>query len=189
MTIALIILAVIAAVVIGLLIYASTRPDTFHVQRSATINAPANKIHAILTDLRRGAEWSPFEKGLTMNKAFMGPATGPGSALEWSGSKEVGAGKLTIADATPSKITLNLDMLKPMKANNIVEYALVPQGNATAITWSIHGPMTIVSKVMSIFMSMDKMCGTAFEQGLKDLKMLAEREELSASGGSHTAAA
>ena len=40
MTIALTILAVIAVVVIGILLYAATRPDTFRVERSATINAP-----------------------------------------------------------------------------------------------------------------------------------------------------
>ena len=94
MTIALSILAVIAVVVIGILLYAATRPDTFRVERSATINAPAGTLYAILTDLRRGVEWSPFEKGLTMDKTYSGPATGVGSAMEWSNSKEVGAGNV-----------------------------------------------------------------------------------------------
>src|SRR5690349_18547565 len=102
MTIALTILAVIAVAIIGILIYASTRPDTFRIERSTTIHAPASTLHAILTDLRRGAEWSPFEKGMKMDKSFSGPATGAGSAMEWSNSKEVGAGKFSILDATPS---------------------------------------------------------------------------------------
>lgn len=165
-----------AVAVAGLLAYASiTQPDTFRVQRTALINAPQDKVHGILTDLRRGAEWSPFEKNKTMKKTFSGPETGPGSALAWEGDSESGAGKLTIAQATPSKITLNLDMIKPMSASNIVEYDLAAQGNATNVTWSMHGPMNIVSKVMGTFMSMDKMLGTEFEKGLRDLNALAQK--------------
>ena len=172
MTIALGILAVIAIIVIGILLYAATRPDTFRIARSATIHAPASTLCAILTDLRRGVEWSPFEKGLTM-----------------SNSKEVGTGKFSIMDVTPAKITCNLVMLKPMKADNIVEYALAPQGNATVVTWSMYGPTTLMTRVMSLFMDMDKMCGDQFEKGLKDLKVLAESEAQSLPDNSRIAAA
>ena len=169
-------IGVLAVAIAGLLLYASTQPDTFRVQRAMIINAPAEKIYAILTDLRRGAEWSPYEKkDPAMKKTFSGPASGPGSKMEWDGNKEIGAGALTVADATPSKVTVKLDMTRPMQANNIVEYTLAPQGSATNITWSIHGPMTILSKVMCVFMDMDKMVGKDFEQGLRDLKALAEK--------------
>ncbi|MET0279483.1 MAG: SRPBCC family protein [Pseudorhodoplanes sp.] len=189
MTIALTILAVIAAVIIGILIYASTLPDTFRVERSAMIHAPSGTLYSILTDLRRGAEWSPFEKGLKMDKSYSGPATGVGSAMEWSNSKDVGAGKFSIVDATPSKITFNLVMLKPMKASNVVEYALTPQGDATVMTWSMYGPTTMMTKLMGLFMSMDKMCGNQFEKGLRDLKALAESEARRQPGTSRIAAA
>ncbi len=189
MTIALSILAIIAVVVICILLYAATRPDTFRVERSATINAPASMLYSILTDLRRGIEWSPFEKGLTMDKSYSGPATGVGSAMEWSNSKEVGAGRFSIVNADPSKITFNLVMLKPMKANNTVEYVLTPQGNATVMTWKMYGPTTLVTKVMSLFMSMDKMCGDQFEKGLRDLKSLAESEAQRLPGSPRNAAA
>ena len=189
MTIAFVILAAAAAAVIGLLIYASMQPDTFRVERSAVINAPKETVASIVTDLRRGVEWSPFEKGKTMKKTFSGPATGEGAALEWKGDSESGAGKLTIAHVTPSKITLNLDMIKPMKASNIVEYTFEPQGHATRMTWSIHGRMTLLSKVMSLFMNMDKMCGDQFEKGFKDLKIVAERDTAALPDDSRTAAA
>lgn len=189
MTIALIVLAVVIAAVIGLLLYASAQPDSFRVERSTVIDAPREELYSILTDLRRGAEWSPFEKGLTMKKTYSGPATGPGAALEWAGSRETGAGKLTITDVTPSKIVLSLDMVKPMKASNIVEYAFAPQGDATQMTWSIHGPMTMTSKVMGLFMNMDKMCGDQFEKGFKDLKVIAERKTPTLPHDANTAAA
>ena len=173
----LIAIGVLAVAVAGLLLYASiTQPDAFRVQRAMTINAPADKIHAILTDLRRGAEWSPYEKkDPAMKKSYSGPAAGPGAVMEWDGNSEIGAGKLTVAEATPSKIVINLDMSRPMEGHNIVEYALTPQGGATNVTWSIHGPMNTISKVMCLFMNMDNMVGKDFEQGLRDLKALAEK--------------
>lgn len=172
----LIAIGVLVVAVAGLLLYASaTQPDTFRVQRSALIDAPHEKVYGILTDLHRGAEWSPFEKGKTMKKTFSGPASGPGAALAWEGNSESGAGKLTIAQATPSKITLNLDMIKPMSASNIVEYDLSPRGTATNVTWSMHGPMNIVSKVMCTFTSIDRMIGGEFEKGLRDLNALAQK--------------
>lgn len=168
--------AVLVIAVIAVVAYAATQPDNFRVQRSTTINAPAEKIHAILTDLRRGIEWSPYEKkDPNMKRSFSGPVTGVGSALAWDGNKDIGAGTLKIADATPSKIVVNLDMTKPMEAHNIVEYTLAPAGNATNVTWSMHGPMNMISKVMCVFVNMDRMVGNDFEQGLRNLKALAEK--------------
>ncbi len=174
---ALIIVAILAIGVAGLVAYAAvTQPDTFRVQRAMTIDAPPEKLVGILSDLRRGSEWSPYEKkDLAMKKTFSGPASGPGAKLEWDGNSDVGAGTLTVADVTPTRVTLDLAMTRPMNANNVVEYTFAPQGNSTNMTWAMHGPMPLISKVMCTFMSLDKMVGGDMERGLKDLKTLAER--------------
>jgi len=171
-----VIAAVLAVAVIGLLVYAATRPNTFRIQRAMTINAPVDRIHAILTDLRRGAEWSPFERlDPNIRRTFTGPETGVGSALSWEGNNAVGAGTLTITDATPEKIMLKLDMRRPMEGHNIVEYTLTPQGEATTVTWIMHGPMNLIAKVFHLFMNIEKDLGGAFELGLRDLKGIAEK--------------
>lgn len=173
----LIVVVILTVGVAGLVAYAAmTQPDTFRVQRAMTINAPSEKLVGILTDLRRGAEWSPYEKkDPAMKKTFSGPASGPGAKLEWDGNKDVGAGSLTVKNVTPSKVTLNLHMIRPFEGNNTVEYAFAPQGNATSMTWALHGPMPLISKVMCVFMDFDKMVGADMERGLTDLKALAER--------------
>lgn len=173
----LIIIVVLVVGVAGVVGYAvATQPDTFRVQRIAMIDAPPEKLVGILSDLRRGAEWSPYEKkDRAMKKTFSGPASGPGSKLEWDGNSDVGAGSLTVTEVTPANIKLNLEMIRPMNANNIVEYTFAPQGNATSMTWAMHGPMPLISKVMCVFVDLDKMLGADMERGLKDLKSLAER--------------
>lgn len=177
MKIAFIIVGIVMLGALGVVLFAlATQPDTFRVQRAMTINAPADKLVGILTDLRRGAEWSPYEKkDPAMKKTFSGPANGPGAKLAWDGNSDVGAGSLTVADVTPSKVTLNLAMTRPMNANNVVEYTFAPQGNATTMTWAMHGPMPLISKVICMFLNFDRMIGADMERGLKDLKTLAER--------------
>jgi hypothetical protein len=63
-TISLIAAAGIAAV----LAYAATRPDTFRVARTATVQAPPEKLHALINDLHASNTWNPFEKGDPRNR-------------------------------------------------------------------------------------------------------------------------
>ena len=175
-------LAVIAGViviaVVAVLAYAATKPDTFRVERALDISAPPNKIYSILSDMKRSVEWSPYEKkDPDMKRSYSDPATGKGAIYEWDGDKNVGAGRIEIADVSaPERVTMKLDMIRPFMANNIVDYTMKPNGSgATKVTWAMHGPMPYMAKVMSTFFDMDKMVGTDFETGLQNLKVYAER--------------
>jgi Polyketide cyclase / dehydrase and lipid transport len=159
-----------------LLLYAATKPDTFHVQRSISIQAPPEKIFPILNDFHQSASWSPYEKkDPAMKRAFSGPESGKGAIYQFDGNKEVGKGQLTITDTTPSsKVVLALDMLEPFEAHNIVEYSLAAKSGSTDVTWAIHGQQPYIGKVMSLFIDCDKMIGQDFEVGLANLKALSE---------------
>jgi hypothetical protein len=49
----------VVAVIGALLLYAATKPDTFRVQRSISIQAPPEKIFAVLNDFHQSVSWSP----------------------------------------------------------------------------------------------------------------------------------
>lgn len=168
----LIILAIIAVIVIGLLIYASTRPDSFRVQRSVTIKAPPERIFPQVNDLRAQQAWSPWEaKDPAMKRAYSGEQSGKGAKYEWQGNKNVGQGRMEIVESTPfSRILMKLDFIKPFAANNMAEFTLEPRGDSTAVTWAIFGPSPFMSKVMGVFMNMDTMIGKEFDAGLAKLK-------------------
>lgn len=70
---------------------------------------------------------------------------------------------------------MKLDFIRPMEGHNIAALTLDPKGSATDVIWSISGPMPFVSKIMCVFINMDKMIGGEFEKGLADLKTLAEK--------------
>lgn len=166
-----------AVVVAGILIYATTRPDTFRVQRTATIKAPPEKIFALINDLRSWNLWSPYEKkDPAMKRTFSGAASGKGAIYEWDGDKNVGKGRMEITEATPSaKILIKLDFIKPFEGHNIAEFTMEPGSNGTVVTWAMHGPASFMMKVMGLFMDMDNMIGNDFAAGLANLKAAAEK--------------
>lgn len=166
----------IVVIVAAILVFATTRPDTFRVQRSTSIKAPPERIAALIEDFRRWGEWSPWEKkDPAMKRTLSGPARGKGAVYEWDGNGDVGKGRMEIADSTPSKVTLKLDFVQPFEAHSMVEFTTEPKGDATSLTWAMHGPMPYVSKVISIFCDMDAVIGKDFEAGLASLKAAAER--------------
>jgi hypothetical protein len=174
----------LAAALAALLLFATTRPDTFRVQRSVRVQAPPERIHALIDDLRRFNTWNPFaKKDPAMKGSYRGAAQGPGAAFDFEGGKS-GSGSIEIvAPASPTGVSMRLDMTAPFACHNLIDFSLVPQaaGSATAteVTWAMHGPSPFLSKVMGIFIDMDKMIGADFEAGLADLKALAERPDAS----------
>lgn len=168
---------VLVAAIAVVLILAATKPDIFRIERSATINAPAEKIFAVLSDFRRWGGWSPWEnKDPDMKRVFSGAERGTGAVYGWEGDKNVGTGRMEILEAnTPSKLVIKLDFFKPFEAHNTAEFTMLPQGNATNVHWVMHGPSPFMAKVMHVFINMDKMVGKDFEQGLANLKQLTEK--------------
>jgi uncharacterized protein YndB with AHSA1/START domain len=171
----LVIVAVLVVCVVAVLAYAATRPDTFTIQRSATIKAPPERVFALLTDFPAWRQWSPWENlDPDLKRTYSGAPNGKGAVYEWEGNK-AGAGRMEILDApAPQKVTIKLDFRRPFEAHNTAEFTLQPQGDATAITWAMRGQNIFIGKVMSIFVDMDKMVGKDFEKGLQNLKAASE---------------
>jgi len=61
-----------------------------------------------------------------------------------------------------------------MAGTSTSEFNFKPQGNLTAVTWSMSGKNNFIGKAMCLFMNMDKMVGGQFETGLTALKSIAE---------------
>jgi carbon monoxide dehydrogenase subunit G len=172
---------VVVILVAGLgavLVYAATLPDEFRVQRRISINAPPEAIFPLVNDHRRVAAWSPYErKDPAMKRAYSGAASGKGAVYEWDGDGNVGKGRIEIVESVASsKVTLKLDMIKPIAGRNTVEFTLQPQGESTVVTWAMHGAVPYMAKLFCMLMNGDRMVGDDFEAGLANLKTLAERE-------------
>jgi uncharacterized protein YndB with AHSA1/START domain len=171
------ILALVVVLIAGVFGYAATKPDTFRVERSASIKASPEKIYPLINDFKAWTSWSPWEKkDPAMKRTFSAVSSGKGAKYAWQGNSEVGQGSMEIAESVPaSKIALKLDFLKPFEAHNTVDFTLQAKGDMTTVTWAMQGPAPFLSKLIHVFVSMDSMVGKDFEDGLANLRAVAEK--------------
>jgi hypothetical protein len=72
-------------------------------------------------------------------------------------------------------VVIKLDFTAPLEGHNVARFTMAPQGSATRVTWSMVGPTPYVGKLIGLFMDMDTMIGGAFDDGLANLKRIAEQ--------------
>jgi hypothetical protein len=164
------------ALVVALLLFAATRPDSFSVERRIVIQAPAAKIQPLIADFHRWADWSPWEKlDPAMQRTFGGPAAGVGATYAWKGNKDVGSGSMEVKAEAPEKVRIKLDFIEPFEGHNTTDFMLAPKDGGTEVRWVMFGPAPFVTKLMGVFVSMDSMIGKDFEKGLAQMKVAAEK--------------
>ncbi len=171
------ILGVVGLVIVVVLVIASTRPDSFRVERSIAIAAPAAKVFGLIEDFHKWTSWSPWENlDPELKRTYGGAERGKGATYAWEGNSAVGSGRMEVLEATPSsRVLIKLDFLKPFEAYNQADFGIAGDGGSTRVVWAMTGPQAFMMKVMSLFMSMDSMVGKDFEKGLAAMKAVAER--------------
>jgi hypothetical protein len=167
----------VVVLVAAVLLLATRQPDTFSVERRLVMNASPERVFAQIHDFHAWESWSPWAKlDPAMTATYSGAAQGVGAVYEWSGNSEVGAGRMTIKSATaPSEVVVALDFLTPIESHNVTTFMITPVSGGTEVIWTMKGNSEYVTKLMTMFMSMDKMVGPDFARGLKQLKTVVER--------------
>ena len=150
--------------------------DTYTVERKIRVDAPASAVYARIVDFHRWRGWSPYEElDPAMERTYAGAESGIGAVYEWSGNLKAGTGRMEIVDAVDDeRVVIDQRNLKPFRSESTTMLALDDSGDGTAVTWSMTGPVTLVTRIMGIFKSMDRMVGPLFEKGLARLKTDAE---------------
>lgn len=176
------ILVGLLVLVVGVLGFAATRPDSFRIVRSAKIAAPAEVVFGQLTDFHRWGSWSPWEKlDPALKKTYAGAENAVGHGYAWEGNKDVGKGKMTITEvAAPKSLKIKLEFLEPMAATNDTIFTVKPAGESVEVEWAMEGKNNFVSKIFGLFMNLDDMVGKDFEKGLVALKKVSEDEAVAA---------
>ncbi|HEY8252203.1 MAG TPA: SRPBCC family protein [Burkholderiales bacterium] len=171
------ILAAVAAAVVVFLVVVALQPSDFKVERSATMRAPAPEAFAQVNDFQNWRAWSPWEKiDPALKRQYEGPKAGTGAVYAWQGNKDVGEGRMTIAESRPGELVrIKLEFFKPFAATNQADFTFKPAGDGTSVTWTMSGQNNFISKAMCLFVDMDKMVGGMFEQGLAQMKTVVER--------------
>lgn len=166
-------LYILAGLVILVLLLALIAPKNYNVFRSIEIARPKAEVFDHLKYLKKQDEWSPWaRKDPNMKKSFTGTDGEVGCISHWAGNKDVGEGEQEITNIIPGeRIEGELRFLKPWKSTSDC-YLDVDDGSdgKTKVTWGFSGKNKFPMSIMMLFMSMDKMVGKDFEEGLATLK-------------------
>lgn len=150
-------------------------PNQYGVSRSITINASPDKIYPLIANPKEWKKWAIWNlRDPKMEILYSGPASGPGAAWEWK-SKGEGNGGMKFTQAAPNQ-AINYEIhLEDMKKPSNGALLLEAQGNSTKVTWSMNGSSEGDFGTKLFVPFMDKLVGGDFETGLKNLKVLAEK--------------
>lgn len=135
------------------------------VNRSITIQAPAEKIFDKVSDFNHWQPWSPWliqEPGVKVTVAE------DSKYYEWEGDR-VGAGNMTVTNEVANEsVDYDLMFLKPWKSKAKVRFELKPDGDNTRVTWYMDSSLPFfmfwMKKMTEAFIGMD------YERGLNLLK-------------------
>ena len=163
------ILLILAVLIAGIIIVSRFQPDSYTVERTATISAPPPMVFAQLNDFH---SWERFNPGLDLDSnmvlTYEGPESGVGARCHWVGNSNAGAGSMTVVESRPFTSTkIDMHFLEPMEGRARTEFKLAPEGNGTQLTWSMTGEHNFFSRIICMFMSMDKAIGGQYEKGFE----------------------
>ncbi len=147
----------------------------FTVTRSVVVNAPADKVYALVANPRGWKQWSVWNRrDPGMQIEYSGPESGAGAKWTWH-SKSEGDGAMTFTAAEPPK-RVAYDLYFPdFGTTSAGDLTFAPDGNATRVTWTMNGDMGKNPLFHWIALGADGMVGKDFEAGLAGLKAMAEK--------------
>ncbi|MDZ4731237.1 MAG: GyrI-like domain-containing protein [Xanthomonadales bacterium] len=156
-------------------------PRDIRIERSIQINRPASMIFVLLNGYSNFNTWSPWvERDPSASYSVSGPTYGVGARLAWSGDPRLtGSGRQEIIESTaPSLVRIRFQFENQGEA--IMYYNLSEDDDSTLVKWGFDTDVTkgqglfggIMARYFGLFF--DRWLGSDYEQGLANLKRLAE---------------
>lgn len=171
------VLLFVLAALSAAIIYISLSPDKFSIARSTVIDAPPERIYPLINDLHAWQRWSPWAQlDPGQEITYDGSPLGAGAIMSWAGNRNVGVGKMKIAESSPNeRVRLRLQLIKPMRAIHDIQIDLNSLGETrTEVIWRMSGRHEFVAKALQAFINLERRIGEQFEKGLANLKGLVE---------------
>ncbi len=171
------ILIAILAILGAILTYAFLQPEDYRIERSLSINKPAEIIFPYLNNSKMINEWAPWpEIDPELIMSYSGFAEGVGAKSSWDSPGQMGAGSATVVESIPYQLVrTQLEYTRPFSMLQEAEMSISTDGTQSTVKWAVKGRNTFIQRVVCIFMDMDKMVGGNFESGLSKLKALVEK--------------
>ncbi|PIB23641.1 polyketide cyclase [Maribacter sp. 4U21] len=164
---------ILLGIVVLVVFLALIAPKTYNVSRTIEIDSPKANVFPYLKFLNKQSEWSPWaKKDPDMERKLTGTDGEVGAISCWNGNKDVGEGEQEITKIVDGeRVEGRLRFFKPWKSESNCYMDLEETASGKSkVTWGFSGKNKFPFSIMMLFMSMDKMVGKDFEEGLESLK-------------------
>jgi hypothetical protein len=178
-------LGLLAIVLVALVVTVLQSPQT-HLERSVVINAPDSVIFEYVNNYQKFNAWSPWAKIDPQTQyTHEGPDAGIGARMSWiSNHPDVGSGSQWIVESIPFTRVRSGMQFGEFEGEFFAQIDIEPTEGGQKVTWHYYGDVTSASMTGALMgkffgMFMDGMLGPQYEDGLKNLKSVAEDQQKS----------
>lgn len=166
-----VLLGLIAVLLIGGLLLS----PKYTVTRSVVIEAPPEKVYALLASPKQWARWTVWnQRDPAMHVDYSGPETGAGAKWSWKSTSQ-GSGTMTFTASEPGKRVAYELYFPDFGTTSTGDLSLAPDASRTRVTWVMNGDMGSNPLLRWMTLMIDEMVGQDFAAGLANLKGLAEK--------------
>jgi uncharacterized protein YndB with AHSA1/START domain len=168
-------LAVVGAIALAAVLVGLFLPSSFAVRRSIDIAAPADRIYDYVVEPRKWGQWSVWtRRDPSMRIVYSGPPFGMGARWTWE-SKSEGNGTMELTRVEPNRRVEYVLFFPAFNIRSTGAVAMEPRNGVTRVTSTNDGDVGGNPLKHYLAAAMDRLVGPDFEQGLANLKALAEK--------------
>ena len=166
-------LVVLGVLIVVLVVFLLTQPDETTIERSISINAPAAVVFEQVNGLKNWESWSYWKKqDPTMVNAYGEQVAGTGAWYSWT-SENSGTGRLEITETVPNQV-INTKIEFDGQGQGRGYWKFEEIDGATQVTWGFISDAdgNLIGRFFNLML--DGMIAPSFEQGLSEIKSIAE---------------
>jgi effector-binding domain-containing protein/ribosome-associated toxin RatA of RatAB toxin-antitoxin module len=158
----------IAVVVVGVFL-----PSEGQVHRESIIDAPPGTVFAVLNDLRRVEDWSPWIEADPQARIDVSrPASGVGAQMHWQG-RRLGQGGQTIVESESNRlVAAQLDLGEGRPLRSTFEITGADAGTRVHWTCDWRFGINLLARYKGLFL--ESGTGREIERGLENIRTLVE---------------
>jgi effector-binding domain-containing protein/uncharacterized protein YndB with AHSA1/START domain len=165
-------LAALIVVVIGA---AFLLPSHVHFERSAVIKASPEEIFAVVNDLTRFNDWSPWAKKDPKTKySIDGVPTGKGAHMTWV-SEKLGNGSQEIVESEPYK-TVKTKLEFGEQGPSFATFTLEPSDGGTKVVWGFDTDLGSNPIARYMGLMIEGWVAPDYDEGITNLKAVVEAQ-------------
>lgn len=170
------VVAAVLVLVAAFLGYVGMQPSNYRVERTVRVAATPEVVFPLVANLEQFPKWSPWQKlDPDAKRSFDGKPGEPGSSYLWEGNDDVGMGKMTVAEVVPNKsVKIDLQFMQPWESLAVTGLQVKPAADGVDVVWWMDGQLGFGERMFTVFADLEGQIGASYEEGLTNLKGLAE---------------